>query len=377
MYTQVDVAVVGSGIVGLAHAWAAARRGLSVALFERDRMALGASVRNFGMVWPVGQPAGRLHQAALKSRELWLDLARRAGLWVNRCGSLHLAYQDDEEAILDEFVRLAPGLGFDCRRLSLHEALEAAPAVQPDGLRAALWSPTELCVDPRQALARIPGWLHEAFGVELHFNTAVIAVESPELRAADGRRWRADRILVCSGTDFQTLFPEVFAASGLHRCKLQMMRTVQQPNGWRLGPHLAGGLTLCHYAAFQTCPSLPALKQRIADEMPEYVRYGIHVMASQNHLGEVVIGDSHEYDGDIEPFDKPHIDELILSYLRGLVRLPDWTIAARWHGLYAKPPSQPVFTAEPQPGVTIFSSPGGAGMTLSFGLADDWWAAVR
>ena len=34
-----------------------------------------------------------------------------------------------------------------------------------------------------------------------------------------------------------------------------------QPNGWRLGPHVAGGLTLCHYQAFEACRALPALRR--------------------------------------------------------------------------------------------------------------------
>ncbi|HEY3736031.1 MAG TPA: FAD-dependent oxidoreductase, partial [Jatrophihabitans sp.] len=45
-----DLVVVGAGIVGLGHAAAALRRGLSVVVLERDSRAVGASVRNFGHV---------------------------------------------------------------------------------------------------------------------------------------------------------------------------------------------------------------------------------------------------------------------------------------------------------------------------------------
>ena len=80
-----------------------------------------------------------------------------------------------------------------------------------------------------------------------------------------------------------------------------------------------------------------------------------------------------EYDGDIRHFDNPRIDELILARLRQMVRLPDWTVAARWHGTYAKHPDKPIVYAEPQTGGVMVMAAGGAGMTLAFGLARDWW----
>src|SRR5512145_1138812 len=126
MSQQADVAVIGGGIVGLAVAWAAARDGKSVVLFERDRLAQGASVRNFGMVWPIGQPGGELLQRALRSRQRWLEVAERAGIWAHDCGSLHLAYHDDEWAVLQEFA--AAG-SHECRLLTPSETRQRCPAV--------------------------------------------------------------------------------------------------------------------------------------------------------------------------------------------------------------------------------------------------------
>jgi FAD dependent oxidoreductase TIGR03364 len=325
------------------------------------------------MVWPIGQPPGELYQRALRSRLRWLELGRACGLPVQICGSLHLARRADELAVLEEFVSCARTNDVACELLRPPAAVARAPALRRDGLLAALWSPTELAIDPREAIALLPRFLAEKHGVELRFAEAVTQVESPRFRTVSGSEWHAERIVVATGSDFRMLFPEVYATAGIRLCKLQMMRTVPQPGGWQLGPHIAGGLTLCHYAAFQSCPSLIPLRNRVAAEMPDFVRHGIHVMASQNGLGEVVIGDSHEYGNDPSPFDNPAINALILGYLSGLLELPEWTIAARWHGTYAKHSTRPLFVAEPQPAVHVVTAPGGAGMTMSFGWADDLW----
>jgi D-hydroxyproline dehydrogenase subunit beta len=370
---RADVAVVGAGIVGLAFAWEAARRGRSVVLFDRTTVPRGASVRNFGTIWAIGQPPGPDYARALRGRARWLELRTAAGLWVEECGSLHVVYHADEAAVLREFAAAAPARGVACEYLTPAEAVRRFPAVNPVGLAGALHSPAELAVDPPAALARLPHFLAERFGVHLRLGTAVTEIEMPRVLTASGETWHADRAFVCTGTDFETLFPDTFAASGIRRCKLQMMKTRPQPGGWRLGPLLAGGLTLCHYKAFEGCPTLGAVRERVAATMPEYVRYGIHVLAAQNDRGEVIIGDSHEYDADITPFDKPEIDELVLTYLQRMTILPDWTAAARWHGVYAKHPTRSFVTFEPHPGCTIAVAPGGAGMTLAFGLAEDWW----
>ena len=259
-----DVAVVGAGIVGLAHAWRAAARGLKVVVCDRTSVPSGASIRNFGMVWPIGQPFGRAHALAMRSRESWLEVASDADIWVKECGSLHLAHRDDEWAVLNDFRDLAGREGVEVELLSPSRVQEVTPAANPDGLLGGMWSPTELCVNPRHAIQQLARWLPSLPNLELHFDTTIVAIEGDQLRTSEGRVFSAERKLVCSGTDFETLFPEAFRDAGLRRTKLQMMRTVAQPAGWKLGPHLASGLTLRHYASFEPCPSHAALRERIS-----------------------------------------------------------------------------------------------------------------
>jgi glycine/D-amino acid oxidase-like deaminating enzyme len=151
-----------------------------------------------------------------------------------------------------------------------------------------------------------------------------------------------------------------------------MLRLVAQPQPWRLGPPLCGGLSLIHYKSFEVARSLPALRQLFQTTMPDYIKWGIHVMVSQNGEGELTVGDSHEYGLVHDPFDKDFINQLILGYLKTFARFPDWRLLQTWHGIYPKQTDGKIdFLHEPEPGVLIVNGLGGGGMTLSFGLAEE------
>ncbi len=372
---RVDVAIVGAGIIGLAHAYIAARSGFKVSVFERNPAASGASVRNFGMVWPIGQAAGAMHRQALRSREIWLELLSEAGLPYLAVGSLHVAYREDEAAVGREFAERGSALGYECEWLDARRTLERTSAVRREGLIGALWSATEITVDPRLVISRIPAFLTERYGVTFHFNSPVKEVDAYLLRT-NSCRCRADMVVVANGDDFQTLYPELFQKQGLTRCKLQMLRTVEQPEHWALGPSLAFGLTFRHYPTFSICDSLAALKARVARETPEFDRWGIHVMASENSSRQITLGDSHEYGLEVDIFDKAHVNDLILRYAREYLRVPDLTIAESWHGVYAKHPDKQVLRLMPAEGVRVVTVTSGIGMTLSFGLAEETYREV-
>jgi FAD dependent oxidoreductase TIGR03364 len=364
-----DVAIVGAGIVGLSHAISAVRRGLSVLLIDRSGRAEGATVRNFGMVWPVGQPAGELHQIALRTREIWLELDREGVVDADVCGSIHVAHNPDELAVLEEFVALR---SHDVVMLKPCEVLQACPLVSPNGLLGGMHSRTELRVDPRCAAHRLATWLAGHAAVSVRWNTTVVDVAGNRLRMADGSSATARTIVVCTGADVETLFPAAMKNPALRICKLQMLQVRSEPREATL-PHIASGLTLRHYDSFSQCPSLARLKNRIAAETPELDHYGIHVMASALGDGRIILGDSHEYDDRITPFDSPVVEQLMIRELKKILSLSNWSVEQRWSGIYSKYTKLPVFECQPADGVHVFVGTGGAGMTMAFGLAEHAW----
>ena len=156
-----------------------------------------------------------------------------------------------------------------------------------------------------------------------------------------------------------------------------MMRFVQEGATTRIGPALCGGLSLIHYNSFKAAPSWDLLRQRFTQTMPEYLEQGIHVMIAQNESGELTIGDSHEYRWSPDPFDKQHVNGLILQYLRQFAVLKNARQTESWNGVYAKMTNgETDLFISPEESVYILTATGGAGMTLFFGLAEERVASV-
>lgn len=235
-----------------------------------------------------------------------------------------------------------------------------------------LYSADELIVDPREAIWAIPGCLQEKYGVEFFWGRCVSYISDNTVYIGNDEEYEGDVIFICSGADFETLYPEAFAAYPLTKCKLQMMRFASQPDSWRIGPPLCGGLSLIHYKSFTASNSMATLKKRYEAEMAEYLEWGIHVMVSQNGRGELTVGDSHEYGPTHDPFDKDFINTMIVQYLRTFAQFKDSRIIETWNGTYPKLTNgETDLFFSPEPAVYVLNGLSGAGMTLSFGLAEE------
>lgn len=363
--------VVGAGIVGLATARALSLAGYSVTVIEKSEKAIGASIRNFGMVWPIGQPDGLLLKRAMRSRQVWKDIGDSTGMWYNESGSIHLAYQTDEWQVLEELADLFQKEGRAVSLLSPATIAARYPHIQQKQLQGGLFSDTELIVDPREAIGTTAAYLENYLGVNFLYKTQVTNVATGIVSIGD-KKIQADLVWICSGQDFETLFPAVYESIPITRCKLQMMRFRSSHPGMKLGTSVCGGLSLIHYKSFAKASGLQQLEERYKEAMSEYIKHGIHVMVSQNEKAELTIGDSHEYGHSFEPFDSANINELIFTYLRQMVDCTQWQLIQSWNGIYAKMKNgETELCLSPAAGVYILNGLGGAGMTLSFGLAEE------
>ena len=306
-----DVIVVGAGMLGIAHAWAAAKRGLSVAVIERSRQAHGATIRNFGQVIVTGQAPGMMLSHAQQARELWLDLAAKAGFHVRANGALVLARNADEADVLQEFA--------DTR-------------LRQEGYRAELLSGREVAAlyDGRLAhhcAAARPGRSADLFargaarhhplsggiaGVTFITGTLARAVEQGRVATTAGE-FRGDHVFVCPGHDYLTLLPERFAPLNLEVTRLQMLRAAFESAPFALDRPLLTGLSCVHYGAFPDLPSALALREVIQARTPMLLDNGIHLLVSPTPYGELIIGDSHQYGQDAPPFNDEAVDNAMLD----------------------------------------------------------------
>jgi len=214
-HQRVDVAIVGGGIIGLAVAWRARQRGMSVTVFERDELARGASYVAAGMLAPVaevefGDAGRRMLELGLRSVEMWpafaeeLEGASGLRLPLRRTGSLLVARNDDEARELERQLEFRRSLGLRIERLRPSEAREREPSLAP-AVRLALEAPDDHALDPRPILTALMHVCEET-GVQLAERTPVAGVELDGarervrgLRLRSGELFAADQVVLAAG----------------------------------------------------------------------------------------------------------------------------------------------------------------------------------
>ncbi len=361
-----DLAVVGAGIVGLACALAAARRGKRVVVIDRDAQANGASIRNFGFITVTGQARGEMWRRARRSRDVWAEVAEEAGIAVLHTGLLMAARRPESVQVLEAF--LTTEMGEHCRWLDRPDLARIQPELAHGDCVGALWSPHELRVESREAIPRLAAWLSARHDVTFAWGAAVTAVTTGKVVTTTGVV-EAEAVAVCPGDDLATLFPDRLAAHRVTRCKLQMLRLADP--GYRLGAGVMSDLGLVRYSGYADLPQADAVRERLGREQAAQLSHGVHLIVVQSADGTLVVGDSHHYAATPDPFSHDAVDALILEEFAAVFgRAPPPTIE-RWVGTYAYAADRDVLIDAPAPGVRLAVVTTGAGASVGFAVGEE------
>jgi len=364
MQAEFDVAVVGRGIVGLAHALAAARAGKSVVVIDRNARATGATIRNFGFVTVTGQERHTMWPAARRARDIWAAVAPRAGIAVEQTGMLLPVRRAASVDVLEAF--LATEMGEDCALLTDAQLRAQEPNVPFSPSLAALASPHELRIESRIAVPLLAAWLQDEMGVTFADPTTVLHCETGRVETSLGVI-RAETIFVCPGDDLNGLFPDVMTQFAVTRCKLQMLRLAYP--GWRCSRPVMSDLGLARYEGYAALPEADPLKAQLKIEQSRQLDAGVHLIVVQSADGSLVVGDSHDYGDAPDPFQHQDIDQLIIDEFEAVCG-PATAPVERWIGTYASSPLQNWFHHEVCPSVHMAVATCGAGMSTAFGVAE-------
>ena len=367
-----DLAVVGAGIVGLGCALAAARRGKKVAIIERDAACVGASIRNFGFVTVSGQRRGAHWERARRSRDVWAEVAPKAGIEIVHRGTTILARRSEAVAGAEAFLRTEMGEG--CRLLSAREENEVAPALRHGNGAKTLYSPHELRVESRTAIGKLAAWLQAEMGVEFYWSTAVQEIMPPHIVTSRGEI-DAGSCIVCPGHDLSSLYADRLADAGLRICTLQMLR-VKPASPVPLNTAVMSDLSLGRYEGFAELPEAAPLKARLAREEAEAISAGVHLIVVRSADGSLVVGDSHVYGKAPAPFALERYDGLILAEMGKVLNLGRWAVSERWTGSYVSSKTDVVFTDAPQENVRIAMVTGGTGASTGFAFGEEVVASL-
>jgi len=359
-----DLAVVGAGIVGLAHALAAAKAGLRTVVIERNARADGASIRNFGFITVTGQPR-EIWALARRSRDVWAEVAPLAGIEIEHRGLVLLMRRPEALDVAEAF--LATDMGQGCEVIDADGIERRFPRIPAPLALGALVSPHELRVDSPLALPKLQAWLEQAHGVDFRMGETVLAVGPPAITTSRGEI-QADRAVVCPGDDFSGLYPERIDGFGLKRCRLSMLQLASPGFDWPAG--VMSDLGLGRYRGYADLAESEPLNRRLQAEQPRHLANGVHLIAVQNADGTLVVGDSHHYDPLPAPFAPAEAEALILDEFEKATGLKPPQVLARWTGTYAVSDDRYVLVDAPSPAVRLVIVTCGAGASTAFAIAE-------
>ncbi|WP_434580578.1 FAD-binding oxidoreductase [Pseudomonas sp. Z5-35] len=199
---EVDVVIVGGGIVGASAALFLSKAGRRVALLERDFCGAHSSGVNYGGVRRQGRPLSQL-PLSQRAHEIWSQLPQLIGIdgEYQRSGHLKLARSLDDLGALHDYAASSHGFGLDLQLLDRDELRRRFPWVGSVAVGASL-CPGDGHANPRLVS---PAFAQAArrHGAQVHEQCPVSSVTHDGQRFAvrtdAGLELRAPWLLNCAG----------------------------------------------------------------------------------------------------------------------------------------------------------------------------------
>jgi L-2-hydroxyglutarate oxidase LhgO len=269
---QVDVAVVGGGVTGLASAGAIAARGYTTCVIERHpRPGLDTSTHNSGVIHAgIYHPPGSLKSLlCVEGRRLMYEFCATHDVPHAKCGKLIVAHDDGEIATLERILLLGVSNGVE--GLALVDRAFAALREPAVVAAAAIWSPESGIVDA-EALVKALLRAAEARGAMFLPGTSLAAAE----QAGGGMIIRTQR---------ETIHARVVVnAAGLYADDVSRM---------------LGGETFtiypCRGEYAEFVPSKRSLVRGLVYPLPHYSGHGLGVHLVRTTGGQVTLGPTIRY----------------------------------------------------------------------------------
>lgn len=377
MNHKYDLIVVGGGVLGTFHAYHAAKKGLSVAILEKDNKPQGATVRNFGQVVPSGmnqkwQNYGRESLTIYKSIQEQFDVS------IRQNGTVYIASNEEEIQLIEELYQINKNNSYTSQLLTKKQCLDKYAGLRSDYCKAGLFFPEEVTVEPRVMILRLHEFMKKELNVTIHYNTNVIATNNVNggvlVSTSNSEELLASKVIICNGSDFKTLYLSIYNESDLIVSKLQMMQTKPQKN-YQLDGSILTGLTIRRYEAFEECASWNTIKAK-EDPNSFEKKYGVHILFKQATDGSVILGDSHEYAtakniNDLGFDLNEDIDNFMIQEAKKIIDLPTYEIQHRWAGFYSQCKTKDLFEHSVGENIHIVTGIGGKGMTGSAGFSKE------
>lgn len=375
MKDKYDLIIVGSGVLGTFHAYHALLKGMSVAILEKNSKPEGATVRNFGQVVPSGMDR-KWQNFGKESLNIYKDIQSQFDISLRQNGTVYLASNEEEMQLIEELHEINIANDYDSNLLTKEQCLAKYSGLRSDYCTGGLFFPQEVTVEPSTMIHKLHQYMTTNLGLDLFMNTTVVHTEerSDEVVAttSTGIEYKAAKIIICNGSDFKILYPEIYNNSDLIVSKLQMLQTKPQHN-YKLDGSILTGLSIRRYESFEECKSYASIK---AKENPESFekKYGVHILFKQALDGSIILGDSHEYASakeiDSLGFDlNMDIDHFMIEEAKKIIDLPTYEIQSRWFGMYSQCKTKDIFEHTVGENIHIITGIGGKGMTGSAGFA--------